>query len=100
MSTPIRMDIPHQLGRTGARDRVDAKIGKLASHIPGGADVTHRWEGDTMHFTVAAMGQTVKSRLTVFDDRLHAEIDLPALLGLFAAPIRAAVEREAPRLLR
>ena len=93
MTTPIRMDLPHQLGKEGARDRVNAKIGRLASHIPGGADVTHRWQGDTMHFTVA-------SRLTVFDDRLHAEIDLPALLGLLAGPIRAAVEREAPKLLR
>lgn len=98
--TPIRLDIPHQLGREGARDRVNAKIGRLASHIPGGADVTHRWEGDTMHFTVAAMGQTVASRLTVFDERIHAEIDLPALLGLFAGAIKSAVEREAPRLLR
>jgi len=100
MTTPIRMDIPHQLGRDAARARVDAKIGKLAGHIPGGADVTHRWEGDTMHFTVAAMGQQVASRLTVFADRLHAEIDLPGLLGMLAGPIRAAVEREAPRLLK
>ncbi len=100
MSAPLRMDLPHQLGKAGARARVDAKIGKLASHIPGGADVTHRWEGDTMHFTVAAMGQQVASRLTVFDDRLHAEIDLPGLLSLFAGPIKAAVEREGPKLLR
>jgi len=100
MTTPIRMDIPHQLGKDGARARVDAKIGKLAGHIPGGADVTHRWEGDTMHFTVAAMGQQVASRLTVFPEHLHAEIDLPALLGLFGGAIKAAIEREAPRLLR
>jgi putative polyhydroxyalkanoate system protein len=100
MSTPIQMDIPHQLGKDGARARVDAKIGKLASHIPGGADVTHRWEGDTMHFTVAAMGQTVASRLTVFPERLHAEIDLPGMLGFLSGTIKAAVEREAPRLLK
>lgn len=100
MSGPLTMDLPHQLGKAGARARVDAKIGKLASHIPGGADVTHRWEGDTMHFTVAAMGQQIGSRLTVFEDRLHVEIDLPGLLSLFAGPIKAAVEREGPRLLR
>lgn len=100
MSTPIRMDLPHQLGKEAARARVDAKIGKLAGHIPGGADVTHRWEGDTMHFTVAAMGQRVASRLTVFADRLHAEIDLPAMLGFLSGAIKAAVEREAPRLLK
>ena len=100
MSTPITMNLPHTLGKDGARDRVNAKIGKLASHILGGADVQHRWEGDTMHFTVAAMGQQVGSRLTVFADHLHCEIDLPGMLALFAGPIRAAVEREGPKLLK
>ena len=100
MSAPITMDLPHKLGKDGARARVDAKIGKLAGHIPGGADVVHRWDGDTMHFTVAAMGQSVASRLTVFDAHLHAEIDLPGLLGLFGSQIKAAIQREAPRLLK
>ena len=100
MRGPITLALPHTLGREGARARVDAKIGKLAGHIPGGADVVHRWEGDTMHFTVAAMGQSVVSRLTVYDAHLHCEIDLPGLLGLFGGTIKAAIEREAPRLLK
>ena len=100
MSAPITMDLPHKLGKEGARARVDAKIGKLAGHIPGGADVVHRWEGDTMHFTVAAMGQSVASRLTVHEAHLHVEIDLPGLLGLFGSTIKGAIEREAPKLLK
>ena len=100
MSTPIQMDIPHQLGKDGARARVDAKIGKLASHIPGGADVTHRWEGDTMHFTVTAMGQSIASTATVFADKVHAVVDLPAFLGLFAGKVKEMIEREAPKLLK
>jgi hypothetical protein len=101
MTDPIRLDIPHQLGRDGARARVESRIGSLAGYIPGGgAAVAHEWQGDTMHFTVSAMGQVVASRLTVFDDRLHCEIDLPGMLSLFAGPIRAAIEREGPKLLR
>jgi hypothetical protein len=53
-----------------------------------------------MHFTVAAMGQTVASRLTVFPERLHAEIDLPGLLGFLSGTIKGAIEREAPKLLK
>ena len=100
MSTPIELDIPHRLGRAAVRQRLDGGIGQIASRIPGGATVDHRWDGDTMHFTVAAMGQTIASQVTVFEDKVHAVIDLPAFLGLFAGKIREVVEREAPKLLR
>ena len=52
-----------------------------------------------MHFTVAAMGQRVASRLTVSADKVHAEIDLPPLLALFANRIREKLQRDAPKLL-
>lgn len=100
MSAPIELDIPHTLGRDAVRARLDGGIGKLGQMIPGGGSVTHRWDGDTMHFTVTAMGQSIKSSATVFDDRVHAVVDLPGILGLFAAPLRAAIAREGPKLLR
>ena len=100
MGTPIAIDIPHTLGKDGVRQRLDGGISRITEKIPGGGHVQHRWEGDTMHFTVAAMGQTVASRLTVFPERLHAEIDLPGMLGFLSGTIKAAVEREAPRLLK
>ena len=53
-----------------------------------------------MLFTVEAMGQSIKSSATVFDDKVHATVDLPGLLGLFAGKIRDAIQREAPKLLR
>ena len=99
MSEPITVDIPHKLGREAARARIAGGIGKLAGIFPGGAAVDHRWEGDTMHFTVAAMGQRVASRLTVSADKVHAEIDLPPLLALFANRIREKLQRDAPKLL-
>lgn len=100
MGEPIRIDIPHKLGRAGARTRLEGGIGKLAGMFPGGGAVEHRWEGDSMHFTVRAMGQTVASRLDVFDDRVHAEVDLPPFLALFADRIREKLARDAPKLLK
>ncbi len=99
MTEPITVDVPHKLGLAAAKTRVAGGIGKLAGMFPGGAAVDHRWEGDTMHFTVAALGQRVASRLTVFDDRVHAEVDLPPFLALFADRIRAKLAKEAPKLL-
>ena len=100
MSHPIAIDIPHKLGKAGVRERLDGGIGRITERIPGGGAVQHRWDGDTMHFTVSALGQTIASTATVFEDRVHAVVDLPAFLGLFAGKVKEVIEREAPKLLK
>ena len=99
MTNPVTVDIPHKLGRDSARSRLDGGIGKLADMFPGGGNVTHHWEGDTMVFTVQAMGQSIASRLEVHDAHVHAVIDLPPFLSLFADRIRAKLNKDGPRLL-
>lgn len=100
MGQPITLDIPHQLGKAGVRARLDGGIGRLGEKIPGGAQVEHHWTGDTLEFTVGALGQSVKCTAEVFDRHVHAVVDLPALLALFAGPLRAAIEKEGPKLLK
>ncbi len=100
MAQPISLDIPHKLGKAGVRQRLDGGISRITEKIPGGGHVQHRWEGDTMHFTVAAMGQTVASSATVYEDKVHAVVDLPGILGLFAGQVKSVIEREAPKLLK
>jgi hypothetical protein len=99
MSVPIEVDIPHKLGRAAARTRIENGTGKLASFIPGGTVSEHRWDGDTLSFTVEAMGQRVATRLTVLDDKVHALFDLPPFLALFGDKIRAKLVKDAPKLL-
>ena len=89
MGHPISLDIPHNLGKAGVRARLDGGIGKLGTMIPGGATVSHGWQGDDMVFTVKAMGQEIASRVTIYEDKVHAVVDLPAFLG--------AVRRQGPR---
>ena len=100
MGHPISVDIPHKLGKDGARARLDGGIGKLGSMIPGGGAVEHKWQGDDMTFTVKALGQEIASRVTIYEDKVHAVVDLPAFLGLFAGKVREVIEKEAPKLLR
>jgi hypothetical protein len=100
MNQPITVDIPHTLGRDAIRARLDKGIGKIGTMFPGGAVVDHRWEGDTMHFTVSVMGQRVASQLDLFDDHVHAVIDLPPLLALFANKIREKLAKDGPALLK
>ncbi|MBX3594909.1 polyhydroxyalkanoic acid system family protein [Sphingomonas sp.] len=99
MADPVTVDIPHKLGRDAARARLAGGVGRIGNMIPGGAAVDQRWEGDTLFFTVTALGQRVASRLDVFDDRVHAQVDLPPMLALFADKIREKLQREAPKLL-
>nr|WP_295666334.1 polyhydroxyalkanoic acid system family protein [Sphingomonas sp.] len=99
MSEPITIDIPHQQGREGVRAKLDRGVGKIAGVVPGGVVADHRWEGDTLHFTIEGMGQRVASRVEIFEEKVHAVIDLPPFLALFADKIRQKLAREAPKLL-
>ncbi|KKI17874.1 polyhydroxyalkanoic acid system family protein [Sphingomonas sp. Ag1] len=100
MSAPIEVDIPHQLGTAAAKQRIGSSFGKLADFIPGGAIIEHRWEGDSLTFTVEGLGQRVGARLDVSDSNVHATFELPAFLAMFSDKIRDKLQREAPKLLQ
>lgn len=100
MATPVTVDIPHTLGKAAVRARLDGGIDKISASIPGGSVTDHRWEGDTLHFTAKAMGQTIASAVTVYETNVHAVVDLPGILGLFANKIQEYIGKEAPKLLR
>ena len=99
MPDPISLDMPHKLGREKARERIATGFGKLAAFVPGSTITEHRWDGDTLHFVVQAMGQRVAAKLDVLDDRVHALIDLPPMLALFANKVREQLREAGQRLL-
>jgi hypothetical protein len=99
MTQPIDVALPHKLGRDEAKRRIGANIGKLQSHIPGGAAVTSNWVGDRLDLGVAALGQTVDAAITVEETQVRVHIDLPGMLGFFAQPIQAMLKAKGPELL-
>lgn len=99
MTAPIEVDVPHSLGTATAKDRIGGGFGKLADFVPGGAVTEHRWEGDTLYFTVEGLGQRVSAQLDISDANVHCTFTLPAFLAMFSDRIRAKLEREAPKLL-
>jgi hypothetical protein len=84
MGNPMTIDIPHKLGRA----KIESS-GQLAGIVPGGALKAHRWEGDTLVFTIEALGQRVATIIEVLDDRIRAIVDLAPMLALLAGQIRA-----------
>jgi hypothetical protein len=100
MSTqPIHVDLPHKLGRVEARRRIADNIHKLASVFPGGASVTHEWQGDRLDLAILAMGQSVTARIDVEEALVRCHIALPGLLGMLAKPIDSALRAKGSDLL-
>jgi len=100
MQQPIKVDLPHKLGRDEARRRIANNIHKLKEHIPGGAShVDSKWIGDDLDLTVHAMGQAVETRIGVEETKVRVQVMLPGMLALFAGPIEAMLQKKGDLLL-
>ena len=97
---PVCANIPHQLGKAEAKQRLEGGIGKMGEMIPGGDVTEHHWDGDRLHFTAKAMGQTIGAVCDVMDDKVAVELNLPPFLAMFANKIREKLERSGPKLLK
>lgn len=98
MVTPLVVEIPHKLGRDEARRRVAAGVGKLSDHIPGG-QVKAAWAGDRLDLAITAMGQAFDGRLDIAEQSVRVELQLPGMLGMFAAPIEAMLRTRGAAIL-
>lgn len=101
MAEPTIIDISHSLGREEAKRRMESRVGKLASHIPGGAaTVTSSWpSADRMALTVSTMGVEVPCTIDAEDTRLRVTLHLPGMLSLMAGPISAVVRQQGEGLM-
>lgn len=97
----ITVSIPHQLGRTEARRRIETGFAKIIHALPGSAGTcSERWDGDRLVFGVGAMGQTVSGVVSVLDDVVTMEIELPGVLGMIANGLKGRLEQAGQLLLK
>ena len=100
MSRTISISIPHQLGRSEARRRIEAGFAKLVDVVPGtGGTCTQHWDGDCLTFSVVAVGQTVGGVVNVFDATVTMDIQLPGFLGMLAGNFKDRLQKVGQRLL-
>jgi hypothetical protein len=100
MTTPIKVSIPHQLGRAEARRRIEAGFSKVVDQLPGsGATCSERWEGDRLNFGVTTMGQSVAGVIDVLDTAVTIEVTLPGVLGMIASGLKDRLQKVGQLLL-
>ena len=101
MSVPVTIDVPHKLGRTGARARLKSRIGELGGHMPGGVGrIRSSWPSeDEIALEISAMGQTIPASLEILDSIVRVHVSLPAMLAFFTGVISAAVRDQGTKLL-
>ncbi|MAS85481.1 MAG: hypothetical protein CL953_06420 [Erythrobacteraceae bacterium] len=97
----MRVPIKHDLPKEEVRRRLRERMHELPAHMPGGAaDVTTEWPSeDCMKLTVGAMGQTVRTSVTIEEKQVIVELDLPPMLSFFKPIIAAAVADKGAKLL-
>lgn len=101
MNRPVTVDIPHALGTTEARRRVEAGFGKLEAQLAGVGvtGIEKRWDGERLHFSGRALGRAVTGRLTVLEAAIRMELDLPEMLAMLAGRITRVLGKGGQLLL-
>lgn len=96
----LTITIPHQLGREEARRRIGEQASRLQGQHGGLLErVEQRWEGDTLHFLVGAVGQSVTGTLRVEQQDVHLEVALPWMLSMLSGVVKQQIERQGRQLL-
>jgi hypothetical protein len=99
MSKPVVVTIPHELGRFEARRRIDEGVGRITQQFAQMGEVKHAWEGDTLRFNVATMGQTTSGYIEIADSHVTLQVMLPGFLAMIANKVKGRLEKEGQILL-
>jgi hypothetical protein len=100
MPRPVVVDIPHELGKDGARQRLQNGFGKIREQFGfSGLAFEERWEGDLLHFSASGLGQRVVGRVDVMDKLVRIELDLPWALAVLAEKLQGRIKSAGTLLL-
>lgn len=96
----LTISIPHQLGRAEAKRRIAEQAAHVQSQHGGLLErVEQRWDGDTLHFLVGAVGQSVSGTAHVTEQTVDLDIALPWMLSMLAGTVKKQVEQQGHKLL-
>jgi hypothetical protein len=97
----MRVEIPHNLDKATARERLRANSHKISEQFPGGmAQVATSWpDEDTMAMQVTAMGQSLEGRVELEEGKLVFNVVLPPALSFIEPIISGAIKQSGQKLI-
>jgi putative polyhydroxyalkanoate system protein len=99
MSKPVVVNIPHELGRAEARRRIDEGVGRLTSQIGAVGELKQEWTGDTLAFSLQAIGQTVTGTIEILEREVRLEVHLPGIFAMIAGKVKGRLREQGQILL-
>lgn len=101
MATPTTIALPHQLGSTAARARLETGLEKLRAQYGNYVSIAEgHWSGDELTVGVTALGQSASGTVAVSDTEVRVSYELPFLLRMFAGQIETYLKTEATQFFR
>lgn len=99
MSKPVTITVSHELGKAGAKDRIDNGFQQFSEKLGLGVAVNRRWSADTLEFDASAFSQSVNGSIEVTEANAIITVYLPALLAGMAETIKGKLQKESTLLL-
>lgn len=100
MSDPVSAIVPHRLGKAEAVRRLKDGFAQTKGQLGNLIALEHEtWEGDTLRFSMRALGQHASGTIEVLEDALRIEVSLPWLLAKAANRLIPVLQRQATLLL-
>ena len=100
MSDTVTVTVGHRLGKVEAVRRLKEGLAHTDGQV--GAMIAleqQTWQGDTLRFSMRALGQTAAASIEVLEDALRIEVSLPWLLAKAAKRLLPILRKEATLLL-
>ena len=97
----FNVEVSHGLGQQQARDRLSKFLEVLRSKFEDQvSNFEGAWDGDILNFGFSTFGIKVSGGLTVMEDTVAIEGDLPFSAMMFKGKIESSIEAELEKLLK
>lgn len=100
MSAPLVVMLPHRLGKQEAVRRLKNGLGSARTNFGHLLTIDEEtWNGDTVKFSIRALGQSAAGTIDVLEDQLRLAVTLPWLLAKLSERFIPAIRKEGALLL-
>ncbi len=96
----LDIEIPHQLPRQEALDRIQGMLRKLQEEQKDTVrNVSEKWEGNEGEFSFSAKGFDLSGKIRVEENSVNINGELPFALSFFKSQISRVIQDKAGALL-